>query len=69
MTLWTVDKYYLGDSDEPVYNITPRDLKGYLYCCLKWYGINGLRWCYLSRKQAANKANKLNRMLTNNGSK
>ena len=60
MTLWKVGKYY-HNSNVPVYEIAPYNLRGYLKCCWKWYGIKGLKWCYLFKKQAEYKANKLNK--------
>ena len=58
MTLWKVDKYHLFD--DIVYVATPYSLRGHLKCCWKWYGIKGLKWCYLFKKQAEYKAKKLN---------
>ena len=58
MTLWKVDKYY--HNNIPVYKVMPYNLRGHLRCCLKWYGIKGLTWCYLLKKQAEHKAKKLN---------
>lgn len=62
MTLWKVNKYY-DTNDNIYYAVAPYDLLGHLKCCFKWYGLNGLKWCYLSKKQAENKANKLNRCI------
>lgn len=59
MTLWKVDKYYY-DSDTPVFEATPYNLRGHLKSCWKWYGLKGLKWCYLSKRKAENKARKLN---------
>lgn len=59
MTLWKVDRYYY-DSDKPIFKVLPYHLKGHLICCWKWYGIKGLKWCYLFKKQAENKAKELN---------
>lgn len=60
MTLWKVDKHY-HNSNTPTYEVTPYNLKGHLKCCWKWYGIKGLKWCYLFKKQAEHKAEKLNK--------
>ena len=59
MTLWKVNRYY-HNSNTPIYEVMPYDLCGHLICCWKWYGISGLKWCYLFKKQAENKARKLN---------
>ena len=59
MTIWKVEKCYTND-DNIIYNAYPYDLKGHLKACKKWYGIRGLKWCYLSWKRARNKAKKLN---------
>lgn len=59
MTLWKVHKYY-DIKDNVHYDVMPYDFKGHLKCCWKWYGIKGLKWCYLFKKQAENKAKKLN---------
>lgn len=58
MTLWKVDKYY-DKNDNICYRVLPYNLKGHLLCCLKWYGLKGLKWCYLSKKRAEQKAVKL----------
>lgn len=60
MTLWKVNAYFYNNSNTPIYKIAPYDLLGHLKCCLQWYGLKGLKWCYLFKKQAENKANKLN---------
>lgn len=60
MTLWKVCKHY-HNSNVPVYEVLPFNLKGHLSCVFKWYGLKGLRWCYLSKKQAEKKAKKLNK--------
>ena len=60
MTLWKVDKYY-DRNDKIYYDVMPYDLRGHLKCCLKWYGFKGLKWCYLFKKQAERKAEKLNK--------
>lgn len=62
MKLWKVDKYY-HNSNVPVYGVMPYDLQGHLKCCWKWYGIKGLKWCYLFKKQAERKAKKLNKRI------
>ena len=46
MTLWKVVKHYYN-SNTPTYEIMPYNLKGHLKCCWKFYGIKGLKWCYL----------------------
>ena len=60
MTLWRVRKHYCINSDRPIYDVMPYNLKGHLFCCWKWYGIGGLKWCYLSKKLAEHKAAELN---------
>ena len=61
MTLWKVDKYYHNSNGNvPVYEVIPYNFRGHLICCWKWYGLKGLKWCYLFKKQAENKARKLN---------
>lgn len=60
MTLWKVDRYY-HNSNIPTYEVAPYNFKGHLKCCWEWFGIKGLKWCYLSKKQAEHKAEKLNR--------
>lgn len=60
MTLWKVDKYYYRN-DNIYYDVMPYNLRGHLKCCWKWYGIKGLKWCYLFKKQAEHKAKKLNK--------
>lgn len=59
MTLWKVCRHFYINSDKPTYEVLPYNLKGHLKCCWKWYGIKGLKWCYLSKKQAERKANEL----------
>ena len=58
MTLWKVNRYFHNDIQ--VYEAAPHNLKGYLYCCWRWWGIKALRHCYLFKWQAERKANKLN---------
>lgn len=58
MTLWKVDKYYVNNT--PTYKVMPYHLRGHLICCWKWYGIKGLKWCYLSKRLAEHKAKRLN---------
>ena len=60
MTLWMVNKRY-DKNDNIYYDVDPYSLKGHLYCCWKWYGFKGLKNCYLFKKQAQRKANKLNK--------
>lgn len=60
MTLWKVDKYY-DRNDNIYYDVMPYNLQGHLQCCLKWYGFKGLKWCYLFKKQAERKVEKLNK--------
>lgn len=67
LTFWKVDKYYHGNNDTPVFEVSPYNFKGHLYCCWKYYGIKGLKWCYLSKKLAECKAKKLNKKI--NGGK
>lgn len=59
MTLWKVDKIFNNNSC--TYKVLPYSLLGHLNCCFKWYGINGLKRCYLFKRQAEYKANKLNK--------
>ena len=59
MKFWVVSKHYYINSDKPVYEVLPYNFWGHLKCCWKWYGIKGLKWCYLFRWQAECKANKL----------
>lgn len=61
MTLWKVDKHYFNNSEKPTYEVVPYSLRGHLSCCRKWYGIKGLKWCYLFKKQAERKAKELNK--------
>ena len=60
MTLWKVNRYY-HNNNTATYKVMPYDFKGHLKCCWKWYGIKGLNWCYLFKKQAENKSKKLNK--------
>lgn len=60
MTLWKVCKHFYVNSDKPVYDVYPYNLRGHLKCCWKYYGISGLKLCYLSKKQAECMAKKLN---------
>ena len=62
MTLYKVDKCYLGSNYAPTYVVLPYNLRGHLKCCIKWYGFKGLKWCYLFKKQAERKAKELNKM-------
>jgi hypothetical protein len=59
MTLWKVNKTY--NNYTCTYTVMPYSFLGHLRCCFKWYGINGLKWCYLFKRQAEHKANKLNK--------
>lgn len=59
MTLWKVCKHFYINSDRPVYDVAPYNLIGHLKCCWKWYGWNGLKWCYLSKRRAERKAAEL----------
>lgn len=62
MTLWKVEKYYHNKNNNvPVYEVAPYNLKGHLKCCWKYYGLSGLKWCYLSKKRAERKAAALNK--------
>jgi hypothetical protein len=61
MTIWKVYKYY-DRKDNIYYMMLPYDLKGHLLCCFKWYGLKGLKWCYLSKKQAERKIAKLEKV-------
>lgn len=58
MTLWKVNRHF--NCGMLVYDVSPYDLLGHLSCCWRWYGIKGLKWCYLLKKQAERKARKLN---------
>jgi hypothetical protein len=60
MTLWKVVVCY-PNNDKPMFVVLPYDLIRHLRCCFKWYGLNGLKWCYLFCRQAEKKAEKLNR--------
>ena len=62
MTLWKVVKCS-SSNDTLIYVVLPYSLLGHLQCCLKWYGIKGLKWCYLFKRQAMHKAKKLNNKL------
>lgn len=66
MTLWKVCKHFYINSNVPTYDVEPYNLKGHLKCCLKYYGIKGLKGCYLSRKRAERKAAALNAGVHNN---
>ncbi len=66
MTLWKVDRYYFNHNNTPTYAVMPYHLKGHLKCCWKWYGLKGLKWCYLSKKRAEKKAKKLNNLVGSN---
>lgn len=57
---WKVNKYYYN-SDTPTYEVAPYNFIGHLRCCWKWYGFNGLKWCYLSKRKAEQVATKLNK--------
>lgn len=63
MTLYKVYSYY-DKYDTLRHEVVPYDLTGYLKCCFKWYGIDGLKHCYLFRKQAEKKAEELNLTIT-----
>ena len=60
LKFWKVDKHFYITSDKPYYDVAPCHFWGHLKCCWKWYGIKGLKWCYLSKKQAECKAKRLN---------
>ena len=60
MKLWVVVKHFYINSDIPVYEVLPYHFWGHIKCCWKWYGIKGLKWCYISRKRAERKAKVLN---------
>ena len=60
LKFYKVDKYYYGNNDKPYYDVMPYHFWGHLKCCRKYYGIKGLKWCYLFRWQAERKARKLN---------
>lgn len=60
MKLWRVNKHFYINRTKPFYDIAPYHFWGHLKCCCKWYGIRGLKWCYLSKKRAERKAKKLN---------
>jgi hypothetical protein len=61
MTLWKIDKCYYNNSNTPTYVVLPYHFRGHLKACWKWYGIKGLKWCYLFKKMAEYKARKLNK--------
>ena len=63
MTLYKVCSYY-DKYDTLRYEVIPYDLIGHLKCCFKWYGLKGLKYCYLFRKQAERKAEELNLTIT-----
>ena len=63
MTLWKVSKHYLSNDNHPTYLVTPHDFCGYIKCCRKWFGLRGLSDCYLFKKQAKNKADRLNKQV------
>ena len=60
LKLWRVNKHLYITSNKPTYDVTPLRMLEYLMCCCKYYGIRGLRWCYLFKWQADRKARKLN---------
>lgn len=60
MTLWVVCQHYYGNSNTAVFEVLPYNLKGHLKCCFKWYGLAGLKRCYLSKRLAERKAKRLN---------
>ena len=62
LKFYKVDKHFYITSDKPFYDVTPYHFLGHLKCCWKWYGIKGLKWCYLFKWQADRKAKKLNNM-------
>lgn len=51
MTLWKVHRYY-DKNDEIYYDVVPYDFFGHIKCCIKWYGLQGLKYTYLSKKKA-----------------
>ena len=59
MTLWKVVKHFYINSKEPTYEVEPYHFWGHLKCCWKWYGIHGLKCCYLSKRRAESKAKEL----------
>lgn len=65
MTLWKVDKYY-HNNNRPIYEVMPYNLRGHLICCWKWYGLKGLKQCYLSKRRAEHNARKLNERVLQN---
>jgi hypothetical protein len=60
LVFYKVDKHFYVNSDKPFYDVLPYHFWGHLKCCYKYYGIKGLKWCYLSKKWAERKAKKLN---------
>ena len=60
LKLWRVDKHIYITCDKPVYGVTPLRLLEYIKCCCRYYGLRGLKRCYLFRWQAERKAKKLN---------
>ena len=60
LKFWKVCKHFYINSDKTVYDVMPYHFLGHLRCCLKYHGIRGLKWCYLSKKRAERKATELN---------
>jgi hypothetical protein len=63
VVLWKVTKHFYINKDKPVYDVMPHHFLGYLRCCLKWYGIKGLKRCYIFKKHAERKAEELNKQV------
>ena len=60
MTLWGVCKRY-GQNDEIEFYVMPYNFIGHLRCCIKWFGIKGMKNMYLTKKQANKVAEKKNK--------
>ena len=60
MTLWGVCKRY-GQNDEIEFYVMPYSFLGHLKCCIKWFGIKGMKNMYLTEKKANKVAEKKNK--------
>lgn len=58
LTLYKVTKIYTS-SDTIDYVVLPYNFLGHLKCCIKWYGLRGLKNTYLNKKHADRVAAKL----------
>ena len=63
MRFWKVCKHFYINQDKPFQDVYPYNFWGHLKCCRKYYGIKGLKWCYLFKWQAEHKAKKLNDLI------